>query len=94
LADESTGRLNSQSEDEVITPLCKLNRELEITCVIVSHNHAVVHQTDHVLVMQDGKIVDDHCDGDSFEEDLKAFRDSGLGQALIQSESASLDWHV
>ncbi len=70
----------------------RLNRELGTTFIIVTHDHAVARQTNRVLVMQDGRIVDDHQVGDPFEEDLKAFRDSELGQAILEGDGQLPDW--
>ncbi len=87
LADEPTGNLDSESGSEVIALMRKLNRELNTTFIVVTHDPAVARQTDRVLGMQDGKIVDDHRVGDPLQEDLKAFRDSGLGQALLNGKA-------
>ncbi len=92
LADEPTGNLDSQSGAEVIALMRELNEELGTTFVIVTHDLAVARQTDRVLVMQDGKIVDDHSVGNPFEEDLKAFRDSELGKAVLRGDSEALGW--
>ncbi|MBN1872657.1 MAG: ABC transporter ATP-binding protein [Anaerolineae bacterium] len=92
LADEPTGNLDSQSGADVIKLLRKLNQELGTTIIIVTHDPAVARQTDRVLVMRDGNIADDHQVGHPFEEDLKEFRDSGLGQSLLAGEEAALAW--
>jgi ABC-type lipoprotein export system ATPase subunit len=92
LADEPTGNLDSQSGAEVIALMHELNEELGTTFVIVTHDLAVARQTGRVLVMQDGKIVDDHRVGNPFEEDLKAFRDSELGKAVLRGDEAALAW--
>lgn len=92
LADEPTGNLDSQSGGDVIRLLRKLNRELETTIIIVTHDPAVARQTQRVLVMQDGQITDDHTVGHPFEEDLKEFRNSGLGQALREGDEAARVW--
>lgn len=92
LADEPTGNLDSQSGAEVIALMRKLNRELGVTFIIVTHDHAVARQTHRVLVMQDGRIVADHQVGDPLEEDLKAFRDSELGRALLAGGAAIPEW--
>ena len=92
LADEPTGNLDSQSGEDVITLLQKLNRELGTTIIIVTHDPAVARQTARVLIMRDGKIADDHQVAHPYEEDLKEFRDSGLGQALLSGNPEALTW--
>jgi ABC-type lipoprotein export system ATPase subunit len=91
LADEPTGNLDSHSGAEVIDLMYRLNREMRTTFVIVTHDLAVARQTNRVLVMQDGRIVHEHQVGDPYEEDLKAFRDSGIGQALLNGREEELD---
>jgi ABC-type lipoprotein export system ATPase subunit len=92
LADEPTGNLDSQSGADVIALLRRLNRELGATIVVVSHDPAVARQTDRVLVMRDGQIADDHRVGHPFEEDLKEFRSSGLGKALLEGDEEAIAW--
>ncbi|HEY74649.1 MAG TPA: ABC transporter ATP-binding protein [Thermoflexia bacterium] len=91
LADEPTGDLDSQSGTEIIQLMRRLNRELGTTFIIVTHDPAVARQTDRVLVMRDGRIVREHQVGSPFEEDLKAFRDSGLGQAILAGDDVARD---
>lgn len=90
LADEPTGNLDSQSGKDVIALMHKLNQELGTTFIIVTHDPAVSRQTYRVLVMQDGLIVHQHTVHESFEEDLKAFRDSELGQTLLRGDQVGL----
>ena len=90
LADEPTGDLDSQSGAEVIALMHQLNRELGTTFIVVTHDPAVARQTDRVLIMQDGCIVHEHTVGDPFEEDLVAFRHSGLGQAILAGDETAL----
>ncbi len=91
LADEPTGDLDSQSGAEIIQLMRRLNRELGTTFIIVTHDPAVARQTERVLVMRDGRIVREHQVGSPFEEDLKAFRDSGLGQAILAGDDVARD---
>jgi putative ABC transport system ATP-binding protein len=91
LADEPTGNLDSHSGAEVIALMHRINEELGTTFIIVTHDPAVARQTQRVLVMQDGHIVREHEVGSPYEEDLKAFRDSGLGQAILRGEDEALD---
>jgi ABC-type lipoprotein export system ATPase subunit len=90
LADEPTGNLDSQSGAEVIDLMRRLSEELGTTIIVVTHDLAVARQTRRVLLMLDGKIVDDHLVRDPFEEDLEAFRASGLGQALCRGDEEAL----
>ena len=91
LADEPTGNLDSHSGAEVIALMHRLNHELGTTFIVVTHDLAIARQTDRVLVMQDGSIVREHQVGSPYEEDLKAFRDSGIGQAVLRGEDERLD---
>jgi ABC-type lipoprotein export system ATPase subunit len=91
LADEPTGNLDSHSGGEVIALMHKLNHELGTTFIVVTHDEAVARQTDRILIMQDGQIVRQHIVGSPFEEDLKMFRDSGVGQAILAGEKSGLE---
>jgi ABC-type lipoprotein export system ATPase subunit len=84
LADEPTGDLDTESGAEVIDLMKHLNEDLHTTFIVVTHDPAVSRETERVLVMQDGRIVDEHKVGTPFEEDLAAFRRSGLGQAIAE----------
>ena len=90
LADEPTGDLDSQSGAEVIALMHQLNHELGTTFIVVTHDPAVARQTDRILVMRDGDIVHEHTVGTPFEEDLAAFRRSGLGKAIVTGDETAL----
>jgi ABC-type lipoprotein export system ATPase subunit len=90
LADEPTGDLDSQSGAEVIGLMRQLNHELGTTFIVVTHDPAVARQADRILVMRDGDIVHEHTVGTPFEEDLAAFRRSGLGKAIMAGDETAL----
>jgi len=90
LADEPTGDLDSQSGAEVIALMHQLNHELGTTFIVVTHDPAVARQTGRILIMRDGRIVHEHTVGTPFEEDLAAFRRSGLGKAILAGDEAAL----
>nr|HID12640.1 ATP-binding cassette domain-containing protein [Anaerolineae bacterium] len=50
----------------------------------------LARQTDRILIMRDGRIVHEHTVETPFEEDLAAFRRSGLGQAILAGNEAVL----
>jgi putative ABC transport system ATP-binding protein len=83
LADEPTGNLDSQSGDEVMSLLEDLHSQHGMTIFVVTHDMSIARRTHRVLVMKDGRIEREDIVGKPFEEDLKAFRQSGLGRALL-----------
>jgi ABC-type lipoprotein export system ATPase subunit len=86
LADEPTGDLDTESGAEVIDLMKHLNEDLDTTFIVVTHDPAVFRETERVLIMRDGQIVHEHKVGTPFEEDLAAFRRSGLGQAIVDGD--------
>lgn len=58
LADEPTGNLDSQSEEQVISILQKLNEE-GMTIVMVTHEDEIGEKCKRVIRMRDGKILSD-----------------------------------
>jgi len=86
LADEPTGNLDSQSGAAVIGLMHRLNHEFGTTFIIVTHDDAVARQADRILIMRDGRIVHEHRVGTPFDEDLAAFRRSGLGRAIVAGD--------
>jgi ABC-type lipoprotein export system ATPase subunit len=83
LADEPTGNLDSQSGDEVMNLLQDLHTRQRMTILVVTHDMTIARRTHRVLVMKDGRIVREDMIGKPFEEDLKVFKQSGLGRALL-----------
>ncbi|MDE2780550.1 MAG: ABC transporter ATP-binding protein [Chloroflexota bacterium] len=58
-ADEPTGNLDSETADEVMELLIRLNKELDETFVIVTHSDAVAEMSHRTVRMRDGLIADD-----------------------------------
>ena len=55
--DESTAMLDPQGRREVLTVVKKLNRELMITVVLITHFMEEAAQADRILVMDDGRLA-------------------------------------
>jgi ABC-type lipoprotein export system ATPase subunit len=57
-ADEPTGNLDSDTSQEVLDLLLRLNRENGQTFVVVTHDPGVGSRMDYVVRMRDGRIVE------------------------------------
>ncbi len=57
-ADEPTGDLDSELADEIVALMRRLNRERELTFVVVTHDISVGRRTDRIVRMLDGHIVE------------------------------------
>jgi putative ABC transport system ATP-binding protein len=56
-ADEPTGNLDSNTGDKVVDLLFRLNKELGITLIIVTHDEELAQQCQVKVTMRDGKII-------------------------------------
>lgn len=59
MADEPTGNLDSKSGKEIMDLLLKLNREMNTTIIIVTHDPTIAQQTQRVIRLKDGELVED-----------------------------------
>jgi putative ABC transport system ATP-binding protein len=59
LADEPTGNLDSRSGAEIVAIFQRLNREMGITVVFVTHDSDIAAHTRRIVQLLDGKIVGD-----------------------------------
>ena len=59
LADEPTGNLDSENSDLVLNMLRELNRELNQTIVMITHNPEAAAVGSRIIEMRDGAIIRD-----------------------------------
>lgn len=57
--DEPTGNLDSKASDEIVALLKLSNRKYKQTVLMITHNMEIAKQADRVLVMEDGRLLDD-----------------------------------
>ncbi|MDY6933519.1 MAG: ABC transporter ATP-binding protein [Spirochaetota bacterium] len=57
LADEPTGNLDTKNTEEIMNLFTMLNKEMQITIILVTHETDVARYANRKLVFKDGKIV-------------------------------------
>src|SRR5699024_680689 len=60
LCDEATSALDPQTTDEILDLLIDINKELNLTIILITHEMHVIRKIcDHVAVMETGKFVEE-----------------------------------
>ncbi len=60
LADEPTGNLDSKTSEEIMAIFQRLNREMGITIIMITHEPDIALFAKRNIHFKDGRIVDDH----------------------------------
>lgn len=58
LADEPTGNLDAGNGRHVLDLMLELNRELNTSLVIVTHDHSIAKQMDRILVLENKRLLE------------------------------------
>ena len=69
MGDEPTGNLDTKTSREVINLFDKLNRERNLTVILVTHDQEVARYAHRTIVLRDGDVI---CDTRKFDEALES----------------------
>ncbi len=75
--DEPTAMLDPKGRKEIIESVERLNREKEITVILITHFMEEAQNADRVIVMDDGRIIADSTPKDVFS-DIGLLKRAGL----------------
>ena len=59
LADEPTGNLDSENADHILELIIRIQREQNMTLVLVTHDMSIARRASRTIQMKDGRIVSD-----------------------------------
>ena len=59
MGDEPTGNLDTRTSKDVVALFRKLNDEMGITVILVTHDQSVARSTKRIIVLRDGEVVED-----------------------------------
>jgi D-methionine transport system ATP-binding protein len=83
LCDEATSALDPQNTEAILNLLKKINIELGLTILLITHEmHVVKHSCDRVIVLDDGKIVEEGKIADVFSSPKKTITQYFVDSAL------------
>lgn len=82
LADEPTGALDTDSSEEIMELLVKVNKKRNVTSIFVSHDMHIASYGKRTLVLKDGRIVGDtKGDLNNFKKVLKKLPKKAGGES-------------
>lgn len=65
LADEPTANLDSDTGEQILELMKKINRELETTFIFSTHDAKIVSIADHIIRLRDGLVIEDIRQGNN-----------------------------
>jgi ABC-type lipoprotein export system ATPase subunit len=92
LADEPTGSVDTKTSDQILNLFRRLNSELGLTIVIVTHDRNISHKVDRVVAIRDGRTSSEVIRRKSYAQELVEL-DRGIAQSFEETheELAVLD---
>lgn len=91
LADEPTGAVDSKTSDQIFQLFGKLNKELGLTIMIVTHDLRLANQVNRVVMISDGKISTEKIRREMYSHSADSRFFDGEQEENSQEEYSVLD---
>lgn len=91
LADEPTGAVDSKTSNMIQDLFRKINEELGITIIIVTHDLSLANKVSRVIMIADGKITTEKIMKDEYRAKLDSLTTENLAQIESHEEYSVLD---
>lgn len=91
LADEPTGAVDSKTSNMIQDIFRKLNEELGITIIIVTHDLSLANKVSRVIMIADGKISTEKIMKEEYKNKLDSLTTESLAQVESHEEYSVLD---
>lgn len=91
LADEPTGSVDTKTSSQILDIFGRLNRELGLTVVIVTHDRQLSKKVDRVVAIRDGKTSSEFIRKKSYAQELAEIASDMNEQEDSHEELAVLD---
>ncbi len=91
LADEPTGAVDSKTSDMIQDLFRKLNEELKLTIIIVTHDISLANKVSRVIMVSDGKISTEKIMKDIYRKKLDDLTTENLAEMDSHEEYSVLD---
>ncbi len=94
LADEPTGALDSQTGHLVVDLFHKIHKQEGKTIVLITHNKELASETQRIITLRDGQIVNQKCNTAGFKRyqagvDKHSVAESEVEEPILQSDEIS-----
>ncbi len=89
LADEPTGAVDSKTAAQILGAFQKLNQDLGVTVIIVTHDRQISRMVDRVVAIRDGRTSSEFIRRKTYAEEM-AELDAGMGAGEEQDTHEEL----
>lgn len=94
LADEPTGSVDRKTADQVLDLFRQLNREMNLTIIIVTHDMQLSRQVDRVVAIRDGRTSSEFLRRQDYLAELETLKSRGLSDDPEEQPHSHEEWVV